>query len=66
MVDRSVYNVQSQMRFSMEKEVAFCFAEIQGVLAEYACAGREFTMRPAELAKSSRLKNLLSHGRSIL
>ena len=54
------------MRFSMEKEVAFCFAEIQGVLAEYACAGREFTMRPAELAKSSRLKNLLSHGRSIL
>jgi hypothetical protein len=41
-----------EMRFSMEKEVAFCFAEIQGVLAEYACAGREFTMRPAELAKS--------------
>jgi hypothetical protein len=54
------------MRFSMEKEVAFCFAEIQEVLAEYACAGREFTMRPAELAKSPRLKNLLSHGRSIL
>ena len=34
-----------EVRFSMEKEAAFCFAEIQGVLAEYVCAGREFTMR---------------------
>ena len=34
-----------QVRFSIEKEAALCFAEIQGVIAEYACAGREFTMR---------------------
>jgi hypothetical protein len=34
-----------QVRFSMEEEAAFCFAEIQGVLDEYACAGRKITMR---------------------
>jgi hypothetical protein len=40
-VQRSVPGV----RFSLEKGAAVCFAEIQGILAEYACAGREFTMR---------------------
>jgi hypothetical protein len=33
------------VRFSMEKGAAVCFAEIQRILAEYACSGREFTMR---------------------
>jgi hypothetical protein len=34
-----------EVRLPMEKEAAFCFAEIQGVLAEYACADRKITMR---------------------
>jgi hypothetical protein len=34
-----------RVRFSMEKAAAVCFAEIQRIFAEYACAGREFMMR---------------------
>ena len=34
-----------KVRFSMEKEAALCFSEIQRALAEYACASREITMR---------------------
>lgn len=38
----------SQVRFSTEKEAALCLAEIEQVLAAYACAGREITMHIAE------------------
>jgi hypothetical protein len=36
-----------QVRFSMEKEAALCFAEIRRVHAEYACARREIAMHLA-------------------
>jgi hypothetical protein len=36
-----------QVRFSMEKEAALCFAEIRQVHAEYACVRRENTMHLA-------------------